>query len=558
MRKLIILVGLLSAAVLLPAQESVFRTDTLQRDTINGVPVFVYHVQKAEGLYRISHNFGITQEDLLTYNPVLKTEGLKLGQKIYVPVVEQNKLDTADYITHTLQPKETLYGLSRKYGVSQDEIKRLNPEITKRMEIGKTLIIKAREKTEFKPAATEQAAETTKPADATREPQPTPAETAKKEDRPTAENTENKQETEIAEQKTDNIQTSEQAGEDLTPYISELPLRLAYLLPLQVDAVKRDANMNRFVDFYHGALLAIYEAQQQGQQFEIFTYDAGKTDVALQQILQRGELQMMDAIIGPAYPAQVTYAGLFAKQNRIPLLVPFTQKVTGVELNPYIMQFNPTPEMHAAALVKSLLPKKDSIRFVIIDADSKDVPATVKTLREAVREAEFDIATTSVRDILADSLSPALDNEKENYIIFSTEKFSAINVLMPKILEQKQGRQITLCGYYAWAEEKLMLPMVYTSVFHAPEENALQRYEDLYTHYFGKNLSGASPRYDMLGYDLTRALISSMIRCQQTRSAQNYNDCMSEPRRGLQSDVAMPQVAENGGRINSCIEVIRK
>ena len=53
---------------------------------VNGQEVYEYPVQKSEGLYRISVNFGVTQEELIKLNPELKTTGLKYGQTILVPV----------------------------------------------------------------------------------------------------------------------------------------------------------------------------------------------------------------------------------------------------------------------------------------------------------------------------------------------------------------------------------------------------------------------------------------------------------------------------------------
>ena len=108
--------------------------------------------------------------------------------------------------------------------------------------------------------------------------------------------------------------------------LSALPLRLAYLLPFQTDAARRDGQMDRFIDFYEGALLAIYEAQACGQRLEIFTYDVQKSDIAIQQVLKKGEMQNLDAIIGPAYPAQVSHAALFCKAKPRPVYHPVYQQ----------------------------------------------------------------------------------------------------------------------------------------------------------------------------------------------------------------------------------------
>ena len=108
-------------------------------DTVRGKVYYRYPVQKGEGLYRISKNFSVSQEDIVSANPELQKSGLKLGQVILVPAVLP--VDSAQYIVHELQPKETLYGVSRLYGVKIAQIEELNPETSKTMRIGERLLI---------------------------------------------------------------------------------------------------------------------------------------------------------------------------------------------------------------------------------------------------------------------------------------------------------------------------------------------------------------------------------------------------------------------------------
>ena len=78
-------------------------------------------------------------------------------------------------------------------------------------------------------------------------------------------------------------------------------LRIAMMLPLHANAIKRSATMDKFMDFYMGSLIAIYEAQKAGKYIELFTYDVEKTTESLSSILSDSVWQDVDAIIGPAY-----------------------------------------------------------------------------------------------------------------------------------------------------------------------------------------------------------------------------------------------------------------
>lgn len=63
-------------------------------DTINGVEVYRYHIDRGIGIYRIGVNFNVSQEVLYRYNPKLRTEGVKYNQLIFIPTgrpVVENK-----------------------------------------------------------------------------------------------------------------------------------------------------------------------------------------------------------------------------------------------------------------------------------------------------------------------------------------------------------------------------------------------------------------------------------------------------------------------------------
>ncbi len=558
---------LLSLLVVLVCQAQVNK-DSLPTEVINGQKVYRYEVQKSEGLYRICKNFGIQQQDLLNLNPSLEKEGLKVGQKILIPVVE--KLDSTQYVLHTLKPKETLYGLGKTYGVRVEDIVNLNPVTSQRMEIGKTLLIKKKELVEQvvvdeqspvkkiepvkempvvkdKPAAIEKPVKEVlakeNPAEAT---QIMPArEVAGQQEK-------------VAEMKQETIEVDPTEFIPDMPTISPLPLRIAYMLPMMVNATKRDASMDRFVDFYEGCLIAIYEAQQRGQKFEVYTYDVQKNEIHAQQAIENGALQNVDVIIGPAYPAQVNIVGMFAKNNRIPVLVPFTSRISILDVNPYLMQFNPSPEAEAKAIIDELTPRKDSIQFILIDANNGELAASSLALRKAIREAEFSEVNVSISQILNDSLSPLLAADKENIIVFPSEKWSAAQVLMPKILSQKNGQHITIYGHHAWANENVLLPMLYASIFHELDSHSFYEYKHLYELYFGHELSSTDPRYDLLGYDMTKAMITYLQLAHQVDYEAERDAIYSQLQKGIQSDLALPRIHERGGKMNAAIHIYRK
>lgn len=110
---------------------------------------FIFHeVETGETKYGISKEYDITIEQLEKYNPEIK-DGLQTGTNLLIPLKKKSsdreKLgkasDTARFIYHEVKPKQTLYSLSRDYGVSIADLRTVNPELKEGLKVGQTLKI---------------------------------------------------------------------------------------------------------------------------------------------------------------------------------------------------------------------------------------------------------------------------------------------------------------------------------------------------------------------------------------------------------------------------------
>ena len=113
-----------------------------------------------ETLYSLSKQYGITMEAICELNPELKTSNLKKGAKLKFPnkdianlKVENsnvgNIMNTTNdeivaitNVVHKVLAKETLYGISKKYGVTITDIEKLNPGIENGLPVDYLLMIK--------------------------------------------------------------------------------------------------------------------------------------------------------------------------------------------------------------------------------------------------------------------------------------------------------------------------------------------------------------------------------------------------------------------------------
>ena len=470
-------------------------------DTIDGQVYYRYTVERSVGLYRISVKFGVTQEQILKANPHLQKQGLRFEEVILIPT----KHHTTPQLHHTTPlPHHTTPLL-------HDTTPQLHNT------------------TPLLHDTTQQLHNTT----------------------PLPHNT-----TPLPHHTTPLLHDTTPLLHNTTPLLPDTTLlssdttRLAILLPLHADAIKRDKNMERFYDFYAGALIAIYEAQARGQRLEIHTYDIGKTANRTIEILQQHpEIHQMDAIIGPAYTQQVNIVLDSIREDSTWCLIPFLSRVENKY--PYMMKFNPSEQIEADTIARYLAQRQDSVNCIIIEAKEGEViPSSIRALHEALQTYQVPTSSIALRALLNDSIDSAFRPDIENIVIFNTERYTNLQTVMPHLLAACGNYRITLYSHYSWQTEKIILPQLYASVF-AQEHTTSETYDALWNTYFDHELSSHHPRYDMLGYDLTSQLLHAL---RLTKDGIAHDEVWE----GLQARIHYLQTAPDSGYENHIVNIIHQ
>lgn len=121
----------------------------------NRVPIgFRQHiVAKQETLYGISRQYEITIQELNTYNPQILERGLQPDMALRIPVYEKPEsgevvgmpdedIPPKQFLSHRVRRRETLFSLTQRYGISEEQLKRHNRQLYSRpLEKGMTLMI---------------------------------------------------------------------------------------------------------------------------------------------------------------------------------------------------------------------------------------------------------------------------------------------------------------------------------------------------------------------------------------------------------------------------------
>ena len=119
--------------------------DSVGIETINGKVFVIHKVGEKETLYGISKRYGTTVDDILKYNPTADA-GLEIGKILKVPYTPKTtvKASSGGGLVHVVTDKETLFSISKAYNVSVDELKQWNNLTSNSLSLGQELTIKKR------------------------------------------------------------------------------------------------------------------------------------------------------------------------------------------------------------------------------------------------------------------------------------------------------------------------------------------------------------------------------------------------------------------------------
>lgn len=128
--------------------------DSTGTETIDGKIFIIHQVMEKETLYGISRRYGTNVEEILRYNPKADA-GLEIGQVLKVPYTRRVVAKVpATGTRHTVREKETLYSISRTYNVTIEELRQWNGLTSNNLSVGQDLIIRKANTVGNPPSAT--------------------------------------------------------------------------------------------------------------------------------------------------------------------------------------------------------------------------------------------------------------------------------------------------------------------------------------------------------------------------------------------------------------------
>lgn len=447
-------------------------------------PVF-HTIQAGETLYRLSVKYNVTTQAICEANPGLSSNNFRSGQVIVIPVQSQSPvLETSQPTVkdeptekkndwkdmHKVERKETIYSISREYGITEEELIAANPELKKgKLKRGTFLFI------------------------------------------PYGKN-------DRKEQNTENV-TKELTNEEIfNQYESTQKnintIKAAVMIPFMTGQTTNKDDQIRMVEFYEGFLMAVDSLKKQGVSIDLYAYDTKGSSATTNNILAKKEMKDMDIIFGPAKTQNIDELAAFADKNNIRLVIPFTPKVDEVFNNPHIYQVN-TPQSYLYSEVYEHFTRKFTDSNVIfLNAGNGDIEKDefVKGMKTELKNKGIKYRDFIVTDNFYE-ITTVMDTLKNNVFIPTSGKSTALVKILPQLTQIRRERpnyQINLFGYPEWqtytndylASFYEIGTYFYSSFYTNNLFPAAINFTHSYRRWYSKDMANIYPKYGMLGYDI--------------------------------------------------------
>lgn len=517
-----------------------------------------HEVVAKETLYSITKKYDISIEDLEEANPFLKADGLQPGQILKIIKYEnppKMASGTKMFSVHEVQPKETKYGIATKYGMTVQELEKLNPEIVENLPVG------------FKLKVT---GNNNKPVNVTENKEETPKAIVEKVQPKTLEYTVKLGETLYSLTRQFGLSEAALIGlnpdlkdgvkegmtlkvpatisfsketkgdlKDLSKSISTKQRKqLVLFLPfnaskIQNDTVtsigerlKKDKFLNMTLDFYSGALMAIDSAKVLGINLDVKIFDSQETknSTTALSVIKSSDFANTDAVIGPFYQVNVEKVASELESKNIPVISPLSKDEGKSFANLY--QSTPQNEAIKNAMFTYMREKNGNIIAVISPKKT-----SVKDYIEDYQKDVKIVGTSDSGSFVADSIKKYFVKDRMNYVVLASEKTSAIlttTSVMQSAMKDYQVQLVILEPNETLDFEEIplsrltKLKMAYPSITKENDSDEAKQFERAYK----KKNKIVPNQYAIRGFDLT---FDTMLRLAQDKTfEETVNDAATE------------------------------
>ena len=341
----------------------------------------MYTVKPKETKWGIAHSYGLTIEELEEINPEIK-DGLKIGQEIKLPTFkEQPTIASAEkYAFYDVKPKQTMYALTRKLGVSEAELLALNPALKDGLKAGMVLKL---------PVAKTENLEV------------------------------------IGAVIVDRFNFLENANtENVSNIVIMLPFKLNEMNMDSVnqtkEKLKNDRLLNYATEFYTGSLMALDSIKQLGFSVNVKILDNQGNKSGTQKAIKNYDFSDVHAVIGPILDSNIEIVASELKSDGIPVISP----LSSIEVkHRNVYQSIPAKELLEERMLQFIQNNGQEKNTIIIADNNR---ASIKAKLQSMLPNSTVFNPEKGNYIKPAKILPLLKKDEENWVILETDDLSLI------------------------------------------------------------------------------------------------------------------------------------
>ena len=414
----------------------------------NGEEVIVsikkHRVRKRETIKSIATKYDISKDLLKKYNKELYAREPNKGERIDIPVfnvialsntTNKETLTANDTIKkHKVLPKETKYGIARKYDITIAELEMLNPNMAKNLAIGEEIIVPKKEissnailvedddKYEFYEVLPKEGFFRLKVKFGLSQEEiitlnPYALEGLKEGmilKIPKINNTLDGQKFEAVNLADYILNTSKKKLAVMLPFkLNRIDLDS---LSVNIDLLKSDGTLRAAIDFYSGVLMAAEFAKDKGISTDITIYDTEGQVSKVAQIMSSNNFNEIDAVIGPLLSKNIEKAASALQSENIPVFSPLSK--FKLKEYPNLYQTIPSSELMETAMLDFIIKRLDTINIIVITG--KEWTQRKGTIMTAIPTAKT-IVPEQGNYLYIEDIQMQLDTVKENWVILDSD-----------------------------------------------------------------------------------------------------------------------------------------
>ena len=430
MRNLFIAMLLLTSVGNLLAQPENAKTEVR-----NGQTFYVHEVVQGNTLWGLQNTYKVSAELIIQHNPNV-VDGLKVGQLIYIPTngtapikpstnnQPQSGTHVVENVVHVVAAGETVYGISRKYNISQEQLLELNPEAKNGLSVGQVLLISKGQP--VLPNNTNTQSEVV--LEPVREPSTVvlfkdslvqhrvmkgetlysiskrfmvPVETLMEVNKLRNQNIKEGDvliiplKKEAVEQVPYRpvpppapgvtVTTPSQRVDDDFQFQKKNNLRIAVLLPIEYGKSTRNNGRTRAaIQFYAGVKMALDTLGKMGLNAQVTLFDTKSDSTTTAGILEKMNESQWDLVIGPLFHGPAQLVANWAKQNRVPLLLPTPMSPALLKMNPYVFMSIPTDTRIMEGMAEHIVQRHAKDNIILLKSGLAEDDQNYETLKNKI------------------------------------------------------------------------------------------------------------------------------------------------------------------------------